>query len=87
MRQIPNLENLALSKGFTYAADTSAHAGPFCAIYVLAQAVLTTLTAATGATITGTITGVTLPAGMWLYGKFTTFTLASGSVIAYNSVL
>lgn len=34
--------------------------------------------------ITGTLTAVALPAGLPIYGKFTSVTLASGAVIAYN---
>jgi hypothetical protein len=78
-------------KGFLYAADTSVNAAAtgqcFFAIHVLTEAVFTTMTPTTTAPITGTITGVTLPAGTDLFGKFTVLTLASGSIIAYKGAL
>ena len=40
-------------------------------------------------TLVGNITGITtvaLPAGTIVYGRYTSLTLASGSVIAYNGV-
>jgi len=33
---------------------------------------------------TGSITGVTLPAGTWLFGLVTAYTLTSGAVAAYD---
>ena len=50
------------------------------------------LTATTFATLTDTLatgdalTGIALPAGTTLYGKFTAFTLTSGAVRAYKSL-
>lgn len=60
--------------------DTTAVTGSFKAISVVSDCVFTTLTG----NMTGTITGVTFPAGFTLYGEFTAITLASGSVIAYK---
>jgi hypothetical protein len=43
-----------------------------------------TFTTLTSAIMAGTLTDITLAAGMVIYGKFTAITLASGSVIAYK---
>lgn len=66
------------SAGLTI-SDTSAHTGTFNAITIVSDAVFTALT--------GTITGygtITYPAGITLYGSFTSITLASGVVVAYS---
>lgn len=55
-------------------------------------AVIQCLTDTVFATLTNTlgsgdaITGVTLPAGTLLYGKFTAITLTSGAIAAYKSI-
>lgn len=78
-RQTEILEQSFGTLGGTYIDDTDAHAGVFCAIQVLTNCVITLV-----GTISG-ITSVALAAGTVVYGRFTSVTLASGSVIAYNS--
>ena len=71
--------------GGIYIGGTSATSGSWSAVQVIADAKFHTLT--------GNITGVanttlgsapTMPAGVVLFGGFTTVQLHSGSVIAYN---
>ena len=52
----------------------------FCAIQVISDAVITLVGSITG------ITTITVLAGTTIYGRYTSCTLASGSVIAYNGV-
>lgn len=66
--------------GAEYFADTSAHAADwFCFDCITA----TTFTVLTGNVASAT--GIAFPAGTKIFGRFTTFTLTSGSVIAYKA--
>jgi hypothetical protein len=68
---------------------TDANAGQsFVAIHCLTDTVLAAYTVRQYAPVTPTnvLVGVILPAGMVLYGQFTSLTLTSGTVIAYNGV-
>lgn len=93
---ITNPGRLALGQyGSIVASDTAAHApaaaDPLAAtdlawvvIDILTDAVFTALTSATSAKCPApTVTAITFPAGFRLYGNFSTFTLASGSCVAY----
>lgn len=65
-----------------YTTNTTAvTGGNFSFISCLTETVFSSLTR-TGAT--GSITGVTLPAGTLLVGPFTAYTLTSGAVAAYT---
>lgn len=75
------VNNLKGEYGGLYITDTAAHTGSFEAILVHEAAVA----ALVSPNISGTISAVPLPAGMIYYGKFTSITLASGKVTAYNS--
>ena len=72
--------------GGEYINDTAAHAGSFFAI----QATEDTVLAAQSSNITNLDDictgqdGTTLTAGTVLYGNFSSITLTSGAVIAYN---
>ena len=75
--------------GSAFYADTNAHTGDWGIIYCITDCAFTTLTSgklANGTTtcMSGTLSSITLKAGMSIYGRFTAITLASGSVIAYN---
>lgn len=63
--------------GGTYYNDTSAHTGDFCAIQVIESCEITTLGNLA-------LTSVEISSGTIIYGNFTSLTLASGAVIAYN---
>jgi hypothetical protein len=63
-------------------ADTAAHVGIFIELVALTAVVFN---AATVGNCTG-IGGLTLPAGMTIAGKFTSITLTSGTLVAYNGV-
>ena len=82
-------DNLAVGEyGIEFALDTAAHPAPagfvFYRIDVITAAVFTTLTSTADAPQTGNAVAATsFPAAYSLYGKFTTFTLASGKVNAY----
>ena len=75
-----NIVNLKAEHGGKYIADTSAHTGIFDSILVLESAVADLVSS----NITGTLTSVPLPAGVVVYGFFSSITLSSGKVIAYN---
>lgn len=78
---------IMLSGGTTQklVTNTAANAAPtgqtwYC-VTPIADTVFTTLT---GTNFTGTVSGVTFPAGVPIFGDFSTFTLASGKVMAYS---
>ena len=78
------LETTIGTLGGQYIADTDATVPAtgykFVAIQVITDCVIT---------LVGNITGITttaLSAGAIVYGRYTSLTLASGSVIAYNGV-
>jgi hypothetical protein len=54
---------------------------------MVSDTVLAALVSDTTSPITGTITGITFGAGTIIYGKFTSVTLTSGSLIAYMGLL
>ena len=70
--------------------EQNQYEGPFYAITALAQAVIdvsectTNIKTRTGANTMGaTTTDITLPAGVTIYGDFTSIELDSGTVVAY----
>lgn len=76
--QIYNFVNIG-AQGSTYVNNTSAQSGSFKAITIVSNAVFSS--------ITGNVSGITeatIPAGTTIYGVIKSFTLTSGSVIAYN---
>jgi hypothetical protein len=64
-----------------YTTDTTAVTGNFSQIMTLNA---TQFSALTRIGATGSITSLTLPAGILLIGPFTGYTLASGAVAAYE---
>jgi hypothetical protein len=52
----------------------------FTSIYVASNAVITAVGNITG------ITGITVAAGLTIHGRFTSITLGSGAVLAYNGI-
>ena len=58
--------------------NTSVNNGTWCAITTITATVFATLTGIT----TGSLAGLTVPAGVTLYSQFTVITLTSGSVLA-----
>lgn len=54
---------------------------PFVALFVAVAATFTVLTQGSG---TGTYTGIAFPAGTWIYGQISAFTISAGTVIAYR---
>jgi hypothetical protein len=83
----PSLQNVSdhnsgANGGKIVPATTASGSGTFYALQFVTSG---TLTAYVG-NITGTITGVTFPAGFVLYGNTTSFTTGAGtSVVAYTS--
>ena len=73
--------------GIEYAGDTVKHVAPsntpYIQITVVAAATFSEFTG--DPAVTGTITGIAFPAGMTIYGRVKSFTLTSGSVIAYKA--
>jgi hypothetical protein len=82
----PSLQNVidhnsGANGGKIVAATTASGSGTWYALQFVTSG---TLTAYAG-NITGTVTGVTFPAGFVLYGNTTSFTTGSGtSVVAYT---
>ena len=78
------LETIIGTYGGEYIADTDATTPAtgfrFIAVQVVTDCVITLVGNITG------ITAVTLVEGTIIYGRFTSLTLASGSVIAYQGV-
>ena len=82
--------------GATFISDNDAHTGKFVAITIVEDTIFATLTAADGDFLYGTGSGagfdsngdncasVTFPAGMTIYGRWSTIDLTSGKVIAYR---
>lgn len=76
-----NVQNLKGEYGGIYITDNAAHVGDFDSIVAL--------TACTANLVASNITGaamngVTIPAGVVLWGRFTSVTLTAGTCIAYN---
>lgn len=69
--------------GAEYVTDTTIRNGNFGAIQAVADSVFTALVAGNW---TGTTTSLPLPAGVTIFGNFTSFTLTSGKVVAYKNV-
>ena len=90
MRGVRDLfENSMGQNGFNYISDTNKSAAPTGYVYFAIQALTDTVLAAyvSEPTIGGnTFTGVTIPAGTIIYGRFVSITLTSGTVIAYKGV-
>lgn len=89
--EVINVANIAKGSaggyGANFLSDTVAHTPAtgyvFIAVQVIADAVIAAYAPAYGG---NTFTGVTLPAGTVIYGRFTSLTLASGKVLAYQGV-
>lgn len=86
---VMTLEDTAYNNGCEYIGDTIAHTPPtgkyFFAITALTAA---TVSALAGEKITGTaITTISIPAGVTIYGRFTSVTLSAGTAMAYKSGL
>ncbi|MEO6569467.1 MAG: hypothetical protein ABIO94_11945 [Opitutaceae bacterium] len=77
-----NIANLKAELGGIYITDTAPHTGNFDTIIAVEAGV----GALVSPTITGTLSAVPLPVGVPIFGLFTSITLASGKVFAYNKV-
>jgi hypothetical protein len=69
--------------GAEYVTDTNIRDGSFGAIQALSDTVFSALVAVNW---TGTTASLPLPAGVTIYGNFSSFTLFSGKVVAYRNV-
>jgi len=83
--------NLQLGQnGAVFESGTTAITGSFCAIQVVTATQFTALVPVdtkhigTSGQSGDSVAGVTFTAGSVLFGNWTGFTLASGSVVAYN---
>ena len=79
-------------KGSLVIADAAAHAASagtcFSAIQALTDTVIAAHTShASAPLIADSLAGITIGAGIIVYGKFTSITLTSGTVIAYKADL
>lgn len=69
-------------KGCIVETGTTAITGDFIALYVFEAATFTLFTMPSN--LGDVVTGRLVPAGTWIYGYITAFTMSSGSAIAYN---
>ena len=84
-------QNAALGQaGAKFISDTSVHSGNFVAIQCVEDTVFNALTPAdttngygVGSYNGNTMASETIPAGMTIYGRWTSIDLTSGAVIAY----
>ncbi len=81
MEQVVTSEGAGL-QGVVNTTDTTAVTGNFTAVQCIEDTVFATLTEADA---TGSLTGVTIPAGTTLFGRITAYTLTSGKVRAYKA--
>ena len=66
-------------KGFVYLSGSDSTSGNYNAVQVIADATVSVV-----ATNGENLTTVDLPAGMTIVGRFTSVTISSGKVLAYN---
>ena len=69
--------------GAVYVSDTTQTNGNFGAIQAVADSVFAALVSGNW---TGTTASIPVPAGVTIFGNFTSFTLTSGKVVAYRNV-
>jgi hypothetical protein len=74
--QIKTQDNVAI-----HIADAFEHTGVFGEIVALENSVIFAIA---GDSVSGSWAGALLPAGVHIYGKFTSITLTSGSLLAYT---
>ena len=67
-------------QGFTLVTSTAEQTSGYVALQIVSA---TVISAIAGTGIAGTWSGTTIPAGFTIVGRISSFTLASGSVIAY----
>ena len=76
--------------GFNVVTGTAAQTGNYSAITVAEEAAFSSITGVNvrlnGTESSDALDGVTLAAGITIFGKISGFTLASGKVIAYYAV-
>jgi len=81
-----NITNLTGLKGGTVLATTSvlnaAASRSFIALLIIEETVLSAITS--NLTLDSSLVGKVLPVGLVVYGRFTSLTLTSGTLIAYN---
>ena len=90
LSNISNATHNAILPGSTvHINDTAAHTGPFFAVTALADAVVdvsqctTNIIEGDSSAMQAIATNFTIPAGVTIYGNFTSIELDSGSVLAY----
>lgn len=77
------LDKFQAKHGFVATTSTgTAQTGNFWAISMLADTTFSDLVGE----YTGTISGTTIPAGMTIYGDFSSYTVGTGKVIAYRAI-
>lgn len=69
--------------GYDIIKDTSNHNGTWHAIEIIEAAIFTTLTD-TSSSLSGTLISITFPAGLIVSGHFSSITMSSGAIVAYN---
>ena len=71
--------------GATLITTTSAVTGSFYAIQIIADTLIASLTGNLTISSGSSLTATTFPAGTVLYGGFSSMTLTSGKVVAYQT--
>lgn len=85
MTQSETIQSEMAQYGGKYITNTSTTTPVGGFVFVAIQAIEDTVINTSASNISG-LTGATLLAGMTIYGRFTSITLTSGKVIAYNGV-
>jgi hypothetical protein len=82
--QLVGAQVLNSTKGGAYYADTTSRNGTWAAIQMLTESKIETLTGNVSGLANSSLgSAPSLPAGLVVFGNFTTLKLHSGSVIAY----
>jgi hypothetical protein len=71
--------------GGVFVNNTTKTDAPYGGSFYAVQCVTDTVFSAMVDNISGAMTGITIPAGTTIYGLTSSFTLTSGSVIAYKN--
>jgi hypothetical protein len=79
-----NVADVNRRSGGVIIGGTTAVTGKFGEIYALSATVVAALTSVSPGQLTGDATALPIPAGSSIFGNFTSITLTSGKVIAYN---
>jgi hypothetical protein len=79
-----NVSEVSMRSGGKIITGTTEVTGKFGAIQALSATVVAAATTVSPGKLVGTMAALPIPAGTTIFGNFTSITLTSGTVIAYN---